>query len=144
MEFIEEVKKLRIIPENRHYAFFVNKGIIFSKGMNSYIKDKTCTTIHAELDALKKVSKLKNCPKNADLIIINVKKNGDLNNGKACEHCLFILKNSKINFKNIYYSNIIEGNVCIVKEKFNKITKNIKSKQSKSLRFKCVNTEYNK
>lgn len=133
------INKIRVIDENRHYAFFVSNGEIFSIGMNTYIKYKTCTTIHAELMALKKIQKYKECPKKADIIVIKIKKNGDYHNGKPCNHCIKILMNSKIKFNNVFYSTEYNGKCHLIKTKINKFNSD---SENKGLRHKCVNTEY--
>ena len=143
--FIQEQTSLLINNKNNvkhHYAFFLypNTTIKLSEGSNDFISDKTCTTTHAELAALLKIKKLKSCPKYIDLVVINLKKNGDLGNSKPCSHCIYILSISKVKINNVYFNN--DSNV-VIKQKFSKLsnlyTSDFHNKHfmSKSLRFKC-------
>ncbi len=128
----EYVSKIRI-TENRHYAFLIYRNNIFSTGMNSYIQDKTCTTVHAELNAL---SKLTQSRKKYDIIVVKLNKKGDFGYAKPCEHCIQVLSNSDIQIKNVYYSSLISGECFIVKEKMSSL-KSKDKKYSKAFRFKC-------
>jgi deoxycytidylate deaminase len=147
---IEELKikkTTEITPSRHHYAYFIRGRELceISKGENSFIKDKTCTTIHAEMDALQKILKWKECPKKVDLIVIKINKNGEIGDAKPCSHCINILhNNSKIKIQNVYYS-IKNNNNFMIKEKFSKMkNNNINDKKilSKALRYKCGDKIY--
>ena len=133
---IEKKKK-----EKFHYAYLLANGKTeISEGKNNFIENETCTTIHAEINALEKIKKWRVCPKNIDLIVIKINKNGDIGKGKPCDHCLYLLSNSKVNVKNVYYSTIINNEHYIIKEKFSKMKnydENDKKITSKSPRYKC-------
>ena len=134
----QKIKKFLICNIKRHYAFLLSNNTIISKGENSFIVDKTCTTIHAELDALKKIIKLKQCPKQLDIMVIKTDSNGNYGKAKPCSHCLYVLSNSKYKIRNVYYTSIDENNEeIIIIEKFNKMV-NLRDKVcSKALRYKC-------
>lgn len=139
--------KLEKKKENHHYAYFMlaNKKYEIATGKNSFIENKTCTTIHAELDALSKINTWKVCPKKIDLIVIKIKKNGEIGDAKPCDHCIKILDDSKIIIKNVYYSSKINDKYYIVKEKFSKMKnydKNNKIIMSKAFRYNCNNKIY--
>jgi deoxycytidylate deaminase len=135
--------------EKYHYAYFLHSKCKIAEGTNNFIENKTCTTIHAEMNALAKIQKWKVCPTNIDLIVIKIKKNGDIGNAKPCNHCIQILSQSKIKINNVYYSTTnINTNINIIKEKFSKMKifniNNIDKKiMSKSLRYKCGDREFN-
>lgn len=134
---IESIKKERF-----HYAYLLvakNKTEI-SDGKNNFIENKTCTTIHAEIAALEKIRKWRVCPKNIDLIVIKLNKDGNIGKSKPCDHCIYLLSESKVNIKNVYYSTIIDNKHYIIKEKFSKMknyNQNDKKIISKSPRYKC-------
>jgi cytidine deaminase len=138
----QKIEIERIKKERFHYAYLLvskNKTEI-SDGKNNFIENKTCTTIHAEIAALEKIKKWKECPKNVDLIVIKLNKDGNIGKGKPCDHCLYLLSESKVNIKNVYYSTIIDNEYYIIKEKFSKMknyNKNDKKVMSKSPRYKC-------
>ena len=123
--------------EKLHYAFLLYKNELVSEGTNDFIKDKTCTTIHAEMSALKKWKRLHNSC-NIDLVVIKLKKNGDIGEGKPCNHCIKLLSESKMRIINVYYS---VSSVQIIKEKFSKMKNYDKLSDkkilSKSMRYKC-------
>lgn len=135
----EYIRKIRTIPENRHYSFLVHRKLVYAIGMNSYINDKTCTTIHAELDVSRK---LINPKKKYNLIIAKVNKNGDYGYAKPCKHCIQVLGNSKIKIKNIYYSSLENNQCVIIKEKMSAIKKENQGKYSKALRYKSGDKIY--
>ena len=145
-------EKLNLNNEKLHYAFLFlsKKPICIAMGTNNFITNKTCTTIHAEISALEKIKKWKVCPKNIDLVVIKIKKNGDIGDGKPCEHCIYMLSISKIKITNVFYSSHnINTNTkyCIIKEKFSKMQnfdKNNKKIMSKSPRYKCGDKIYQK
>ena len=135
-DFIEKIQN----NEKKHYAFLLSKKVEIARGQNSYIKDNTCTTIHAELDALRKIAKLRQYPKILDILVINLDKNNNLREAKPCVHCISILHNSKYKIKNVFYSTKVNNEYCIVQEKFSKMISydNMDKKiTSKSLRYKC-------
>lgn len=146
IQYVNE--KIEKKNERHHYAYFIKgKQIIeISKGENSFIKNETCTTIHAELDALQKIIKWRICPNKLDLLVIKLNKNGEIGEAKPCPHCIFILNNTKIKIKNIYYSSKVNNKYCIVKEKFNKMVEPIDDKRilSKAYRYKCGEKIYYK
>ena len=136
---IEKKKKVKF-----HYAYLIQSKCKTKlvEGKNDIIKNKTCTTTHAEMNILDKIKKWRVCPKNVDLIVINIKSNGDIGEGKPCEHCIQMLAQSKICIHNVYYSTIINNNYYIYKEKFSKMkTYDINNKKvmSKSLKYMCGN-----
>jgi len=119
--------------------------IEIAKGKNTYIKDITCTTVHAELDALRKIFKWIECPEKIHLVVIKINKNGELGEAKPCNHCINILANSKVNIKNVYYTTKNTNQFCVVKEKFSKMKNydiNDKTILSKAFRYKCGNKIY--
>lgn len=73
---------------------------------------------HAEMDALNKIKKWKNMPKCIDMFVIRFNKTGGLSESRPCYHCIDSLEKSKINIKNVYYSN---SSGIITKEKFKKM-----------------------
>ena len=129
--------------EKFHYAFLLSKNELVSEGRNSFIENKTCTTIHAEINALEKIKNIKNINslQKHNLIVIKIKKNGDIGEGKPCSHCIYLLSESKIKITNVYYSTSIN---FIIKEKFSKmkINEDNKLKMSKSSRYKCGDKIY--
>ena len=134
---IEKIKK-----EKFHYAYLLvaKRKNEISHGKNNLIENETCTTVHAELSALDKVRSWKVCPKNIDLIVIRIKKNGEIGDAKPCNHCIHLLAESKINIQNVYYSSMLHNQCYIIKEKFSKMKNNItidKRTTSKSSRYKC-------
>lgn len=148
-EWISEYvnSKLEKKKEKHHYAYFLltNKKHEIAVGENSFIENKTCTTIHAELDALSKINTWRECPKKIDLIVIKINKNGEIGEAKPCGHCIKVLDDSKLKIKNVYYSSNINNKYCIVKEKFSKMKnydKNDKIIMSKAFRYNCNNKIY--
>jgi len=141
---IDEKKENKV---RHHYAYFISSKCKqkIAEGKNNIIENKTCTTIHAEMDALGKIKKWKVCPINIDLIVITIKANGEIRNAKPCDHCIQMLTQSKIKIHNVFYSTVIDSNHYINKEKFSKMkvyNKNDKKVMSKSLSYKCGNFKF--
>jgi len=141
---IDEKKENKV---RHHYAYFISSKCKqkIAEGKNNIIENKTCTTIHAEMDALGKIKKWKVCPINIDLIVITIKANGEIGNAKPYDHCIQMLTQSKIKIYNVFYSTVIDSNHYINKEKFSKMkvyNKNDKKVMSKSLSYKCGNFKF--
>ena len=143
MNFIYQKIETEKLSKNRfHYAYLLvsNRKSILSDGRNDFIQDQTCTTVHAEISALMKIRY--ECKKSVDLVVIKLNKDGNIGKAKPCDHCLYMLHQSKVNIKNVYYSTIIDDQKYIIKEKFCKmINYNIHDKKvtSKSPRYKSSN-----
>tara|TARA_Y100000590_G_scaffold468169_1_gene649822 strand:- start:1132 stop:1524 length:393 start_codon:yes stop_codon:yes gene_type:complete len=108
-------KKRSIIPNDHNgYAYIscliFNKSskILLSKGINKYNIDGKFNTIHAEVDAIKKL-KINYKRKKVNLLVFRTNKQGDsLLMAKPCIHCLqYIYKNiykKGYRLHNIYYT----------------------------------------
>ena len=69
---------------------------------------------HAEIDAINKIKKKKNLPKQVDIVVIKLTKSGQLGESRPCYHCLCSLERSNLNIKHVYYST---KNNTIIREK---------------------------
>lgn len=69
-------------------------------------------TLHAEIDAYRKIRNYKNVPKKLDLYVIRITNGGVLAESKPCFHCIDILSKSKLNIRNVYYSTSDRTIVC--------------------------------
>ena len=135
-----EIEKKKKEKFHHAYLLLANGRTKISEGKNNLIENDTCATIHAEINALQKIKKWRVCPKNIDLVVIKLNKNGEIGKAKPCEHCLYILENSKVNVKNVYYSTTINNENYIIKEKFSKMknyNEDDKKVTSKSPRYNC-------
>ena len=76
-------------------------------GISDINKKFHMPSTHAEVDAILKIIKYRNIPKEVDLLIIKKDYNGNLTNSKPCLHCakFIIRKYKQIFIRNIYYSN---------------------------------------
>ena len=101
-------------------------------GMNSFRKEHTCTSTHAEVDAIKKIVNWKNKPKKLDLIAIRISKNGIIGESRPCQHCIKYIANSTVRIIDIYYSTM-KG---IIKESFNRMIYSENNHMSSGHRFK--------
>ena len=87
---------------------------------------------HAEADALNKIRKLKIlCP--VDFIIIKYNSLYQLTESRPCFYCIQMMKLSKLNIKNVYYSTY---SGIIIKEKFTNLIANDKVHFSKGMKNK--------
>lgn len=75
-------------------------------------KDHTCTSTHAEMDALKKINNWKNKPKELDLLVIRLSKSGLLGESRPCANCIKRLLASRLKIHNVYYSTVDGILVC--------------------------------
>jgi len=75
-----------------------------SIGTNSNNKFKFMPSRHAEMDAISKIIKKKNKPKELDMLVIRLTKTGILAESRPCYHCLCFMEKSCVNIKNVYYS----------------------------------------
>ena len=85
----------------------------FSFGLNSTRRNYNNTSIHAEIDAMKKLpyKKIRN---KMDLIVIKLTKSGKFGDSRPCLTCLKSMRSLRI--KHVYYSTC-SGN--IMRENFN-------------------------
>lgn len=86
--------------------------------MNCNEAYKNMYSRHAEMDALSKVSTLKNKPKKVDIIVIKLSISGLMSYSRPCYFCLLQLSKSNFNIRYAYYSN---HDGSMVKEIFNKM-----------------------
>lgn len=102
--------------------FFARKGgkikeIIY--GENYTTLGNGALSVHAEQDAISKISTSKHIFKKTDLLVIRLSKLGKLGPSKPCKHCIYRLGMAceKYNFsiQYVYYSNSEGDIVC---EKF--------------------------
>jgi len=89
-------------------------------GENSfrYLNNNNKVSVHAEMDALKKLfimKKMRRVKKTKmDLVVIRINKNGKLCESAPCYHCTQeLLKNNLIVIDKLYYSTIYGNIVCI-------------------------------
>lgn len=108
--------------------YHIQKGkIIMGENSNKSCFGNRNIKTHAEIDALKKMESLIRCKKiknnkKMDLIVIRVRKNGDLAESAPCKHCTIQLTlNKMISINNLYYSRNDGSITCI---KFNEWSKN--------------------
>ena len=87
------------------------KYIVF--GQNSLIKQYNTPTLHAEIDAYRKLPRYY-MGYDLDMIVVRFTKEGKLCQSRPCYHCLKTLSESGISIKNVYYSK--DDDMC--KEKF--------------------------
>lgn len=59
---------------------------------------------HAEMDALRKMSKFSKGEKRVDLYIVRITSGGSLAESKPCKYCIKMLGESNLNIRWIYYS----------------------------------------
>ncbi len=67
-------------------------------------------SMHAEMDAMKKVLKHSTDMKKTDkfdVLVIRISKAGKIGISRPCYHCIFAMQESQITIKNIYYSTYI-------------------------------------
>jgi deoxycytidylate deaminase len=81
------------------------KGKIYT-GENKPVSWCEHLSIHAEMDAMKKIDK----KKTHNLLVLRFSSNGKLCESKPCHHCIMKLKKLKIN--KVYYSKEDENVVC--------------------------------
>lgn len=97
-----------------------------SYGENHYnnVEDSTCSSIHAEANAMKKLLPLPRQKKlkKLDLLVIRVSKSGQYGNSKPCIHCILNLSKNLpdkgYSLRTVYYTNE-EGN--IISAQFNEL-----------------------
>jgi len=122
----------------RHYSCFVNhsrtkktRDDFVSHGKSSAIKQYNTPSLHAEIDALKKLTKYY-ASQELDLIVVRFSNGLELLPSRPCYNCLKTLLNSNVRIKNIYYSD--HGEIC--KEKFSTMIDNEITKKSSGVRHR--------
>jgi deoxycytidylate deaminase len=85
-------------------------------GKSATIRQYNTPTLHAEMDAFKKLGGYY-LQFDLDMIVIRYSNDGELSSSRPCFHCLRTLINSGLRIRNVYYSNDGE----IVKEKFSEM-----------------------
>ncbi len=80
--------------------------------MNTNHKWNYMPSLHAEIDAFKKIKKYKNTPKKLDLFVIRITNSGNLAESRPCFHCIDILSKSRLHICNVYYSTSSGTIVC--------------------------------
>jgi deoxycytidylate deaminase len=88
----------------KHGCVIVHNGKIISTGYNRHIDFfKHEYSIHAEVDAINKVKKIKNILKESDLYIVRINSNNNsLRESYPCNSCAEVIVDH--NIRNIYYS----------------------------------------
>ncbi len=92
---------------------------------------------HAEVDALLKIKNYRNNPKEVNILVVRINKNGNLEKSRPCKDCIRMMQMSNFVIKYIYYST---ADGIIVKEKFSKMMDSsltYTSKGVKSKKYKC-------
>ena len=107
----------------------IGKYIVF--GQNSLIKQYNTPTLHAEIDAYKKLPRYY-LSLDLDMIVVRFSKEGKLCQSRPCYHCLETLTRAGISIKNVYYSKDGE----IQKEKFGDMMNNELTSISSGMRHK--------
>jgi hypothetical protein len=104
-------------------------------GKSSAIKQYNTPTLHAEIDAFKKLPNYY-LGMDLNLIVVRFSSNGELRSSRPCYHCLKTLRASGIRLKYVYYSNDGE----ILKEKFSLMFDDEKTSVSSGMRRKenCI------
>jgi tRNA(Arg) A34 adenosine deaminase TadA len=92
----------------------VGKKVVIGK--SNSIKQYNTPSLHAEIDAFKKLPKYY-LSKDLNLIVVRFSQDGELRSSRPCYHCLRTLLTSGIRIRYVYYSNDGE----IIKEKFNQM-----------------------
>jgi deoxycytidylate deaminase len=77
------------------------KYIVF--GQNNLTKQYNTPTLHAEIDAYKKLPRYY-MSLDLDMVVVRFSKEGKLCQSRPCYHCLKALTESGISIKNVYYS----------------------------------------
>jgi len=120
-----DIKNSALKTYTGHYCIILSgngkycrKKVAF--GSNKTIKQYNTPTLHAEIDAIKKLDPYY-AIRGVDLIVIGLTRDGTMCKSRPCYHCLRTLKESGIRVKNIYYSDTGEK---IRKERFIKILDN--------------------
>lgn len=94
-----------------HYAVImpsyktVNWADRISFGISRNDTHKFMCSTHAEVDAISKIRKWRNLPKVVDLYVIRLSRSGLIGESKPCIHCMYMLRRTRVNIKNIYCSN---------------------------------------
>jgi hypothetical protein len=113
------VKNLPYNPEK--YPMIAAVSNSFKKKSKYYIgfnnTNKCSNLIHSEIKALKNYMDQKIKNENIDICVFRVNNKGELRSSKPCMHCIiYMLKNTDLKIKKIYYSDE-NGNICCEKLK---------------------------
>jgi hypothetical protein len=106
-------------------------------GINSTQPFRYMPSRHAEVDALLKIKNYRNNPKEVNILVVRINKNGNLEKSRPCKDCIRMMQMSNFVIKYIYYST---ADGIIVKEKFSKMMDSsltYTSKGVKSKKYKC-------
>jgi cytidine deaminase len=102
-------------------------------GKSSTIRQYNTPTLHAEMDAFRKLDGYY-LGKDLDLIVIRYSHDGELASSRPCFHCLQTLVNSGLRLRNVYYSNDGE----IMKEKFSEMLESNLTTMTSGMRRKLT------
>lgn len=98
----------------------MNRTTFYGENSTREAHKGCCYSTHAEMDAIKKLPKIKikGKRKNINLVVIRIDKIGYLKNSEPCfkciEHLQYLNNTSGYKIKNIYYSNA-DGNIVVKK-----------------------------
>lgn len=89
--------------DQKHGCVIVHKGKVIAKGYNHHIDYYNhLWSIHAEIDAIRKLKKLNINYFECDMYVIRLSPKGELKLSKPCENCMKTITEYRI--RNIYYS----------------------------------------
>lgn len=126
--------------EMRHYALFLPHGIKDGRNKLSFgenYKQNGRPSVHAEHDALLKLMRNRNKPRQVDLYVIRLSKWGVLGNSRPCYNCIMRMMMCDIKINTVYYSN---ENGEIVNEKFSTMINDPNIHISNGYRFRLKQT----
>jgi hypothetical protein len=143
IDLISTYKKFPVSCQ--HYAVVIPSGNQYgweervSCGCNIMMQFKNYPSKHAEMDALYKIRKLYETPKNVDMVVVKVNNSGALSESRPCFHCIEAMeKNKKFVIKYVYYTT--KGGI-LVREKLATMKKNITTHISSGIKFDII-TKY--
>jgi deoxycytidylate deaminase len=88
--------------EHRHGCVIINKGKVIVRSYNYRIYFYSHGfSIHAEVNAIRKLKNMKISPKECSMVIVRLEKSG-LRNSKPCSKCEPEIRNA--GFNRVYYS----------------------------------------